>query len=285
LIGVIEVLSSEKVNATADDGFTNASELAKQKCPQRFSTGSKNIDDMRAIETGTVTQLYGEPGSGKSLLCYTTCVLLPSEGKAIYIDTEGKFRPHTIKLIAQARGLEPSKVLQNIQVASPSNSHQQEKYIDGACSAIKSDSKIKLLIIDSIINLYKADYSERSKLPQRQQQLNKYMHLLSNIARSNDVAVIVTNHIQSSPHRFSTFSSKAQVPSGGDIISYVASYRLRLMCMFSAKLYAELGRPDKYMAILEHGPSVYSKTYFTIDRSGVTNYTDNVDRSNETWTG
>jgi hypothetical protein len=37
--------------------------------------------------------------------------------------------------------------------------------------------------------------------------------------------------------------------------------------MFSAKLYAELGRPDKYMAILEHGPSRYSKT-------GVTDYID-----------
>jgi DNA repair protein RadA len=114
-----------------------------------------------------------------------------------YCDTESKFRPHSIELIAQARGLEPSKVLQNIQVASPSNSHQQEKCIDGACSAIKSDSKIKLLIVDSIINLYKADYPKRSKLPKRQQELNKYMHMLSNIARSNVVAVIVTNHIQS----------------------------------------------------------------------------------------
>jgi len=91
---------------------------------------------MRAIETGTVTRLYGEPGSDKSLLCYTTCVMLSSQCRAIYID-----RPHSIELIAQARGLESSMVLQNIQVASP--------------------------------------------------------------------------------HRFSTFSRKAQVPSGGDVICYV----------------------------------------------------------------
>jgi DNA repair protein RadA len=193
----------EKVN-----GFTNAAELAKQKGPQRFSTGSKNLDDMLSggIEIGATTQLYGEPGSGKSLFCYTTCVMLPSGYKAIYIDTEGKFRPHRIELIAQGRGLDPSTVLGKIEVASPSDSNQQEKRIEKACSTIKSDPKIKLLIVDSIINLYKADYPERSKLPKRQQQLNKYMHMLSNIARSNDVAVIVTNHIQSNPHQFSTFS-------------------------------------------------------------------------------
>jgi len=130
------------------------------------------------------------------------------------------------------------------------------------------------VIVDSIISLYKAEYPERSHLPKRQQQLSKCMYMLSNIAHSNDVAVIVTNHIQSNPHRFSTFRNKSQVPAGGNVISYVASYRIRLMCMFSAKLYAELGRPDKYLAILEHGPSIYSKTYFTIDSGGVTDYID-----------
>ncbi len=46
------------------------------------------------------------------------------------------------------------------------------------------------------------------------------------------------------------------------------------MCMFSNRLDAEIGRSDKYMAILEHGPSPYSKTYFTIDSGGVTDYID-----------
>lgn len=261
------------MNAGSNDGFTNAAELAKQKTPQRFSTGSKNIDEMRAIGTGAVTQLYGEPGSGKSLLCYTTCVLLPTDYKAIYIDTEGKFRPHNIELIAQGRGINPNAVLLKIQVAQPQNSHQQEEYIERSCSSIKSDPKIKLLIIDSIINLYKADYPERSKLPKRQQQLNKYMHMLLNIAHNNDVAVIVTNHIQSSPNRF-TFGSQRVVPTGGNVIAYVATYRIRLEAIFSAPLYAELGRPDKYWALLEHGPSAYSNAYFTINQTGVTDYID-----------
>jgi len=257
--------------------FTTAAELPQKG--DRFSAGSKNIDGMLGggLETGTVTQFYGEAGSGKSLLCYTTCVLLPPDSKAIYIDTEGKFRPYSIELIAQGRGLNPSAVLQKIQVAKPENSRQQEGYIEKACSSIKSDPKIKLLIVDSIINLYKADYPERSRLPQRQQQLNKYMHMLSNIAQSNNVAVIITNHIQSSPHRFSCSRNRRVVPAGGNIISYPTTYRVRLMPLFPTLLNAEMGYSDRYMAILEHGPISCSKTYFTIDSSGITDYVDDDD--------
>jgi DNA repair protein RadA len=240
----------------------------------RYSTGSKNIDQLLGggIESGTVTQFYGEAGSGKSLLCYTTCAMLPSDYRVIYIDTEGKFRPSTIKSIAEGRCLGPKPVLQKIQVAQPENSHQLEGCIERACSNIKSDPKIKLLVVDSIINLYKSDYPDRSRLPQRQQQLNKYIHKLSNIAQSNNIAVIITNHIQSTPHRFTSLRNKPLVPAGGNVISYVSTYRIRLMCMFSALLYAELGHPDKYMATLEHGPLQNSKTYFTIDQTGVTDY-------------
>ena len=262
---------------TKDDtpvDFISAAQLG-QKVPKRFSTGSNDVDDLLGggVETGAITQFYGEPGSGKTQLCYAICVMLPSDCKAIYIDTEGKFRPDRIDSVAKARGLQPRTILQNIQVVGPLNSHQQEEWIEVACSAIKSDSKIKMLIIDSIINLYKADYPGPSALPKRQQQLNKYMHMLSNIAQRARVAVIVTNHIQSS---LEGFRSKPIVPAGGNVISYVATYRIRLMRMFSCRSYPEFAHPDKHMAVLEHGPSGHSKTdtYFTIDQRGVTDYLD-----------
>jgi len=45
-----------------------------------------------------------------------------------------------------------------------------------------------------------------------------------------------------------TYSTKV-VPAGGIIISYATTYRVRLMRIFSAMLYAEMGQPDKYVAI------------------------------------
>lgn len=262
-------------NAPVD--FISAAELG-QNSTKRFSTGSNDVDDLLGggVETGAITQFYGEPGSGKTQLCYTTCVMLPSDYGVIYIDTEGKFRSDRIDSVAKARGLESSTILQNIQVASPLSSHQQEEWIERACSAIKSDSKIKMLIIDSIINLYKADYPGPATLPQRQQQLNKYMHMLSNIAQSGRIAVIVTNHIQSSLDGYSSFRNKPIVPAGGNIIAYVANYTIRLVRIFSCRSYPEFARPYKHMAVLEHGPSSHSKTYtcFTIDSSGIADYID-----------
>ena len=70
---------------------TAASELINQDI-LRLPTGSRSLDDLLdgGIEAGVITQVYGPPGSGKTQLCYTLCVMLPSNYKAIYIDTEGE---------------------------------------------------------------------------------------------------------------------------------------------------------------------------------------------------
>jgi RecA/RadA recombinase len=110
----------------ANSNLSQLSILRYQK-RERIPTGSTDLDDLLGgggIESGALTQFYGAPGSGKTQLCYTMCAMLPSEFKAIYIDTEGTFRPERIESIAKARGLDPSKILQNVQVAKPSNRAQ-----------------------------------------------------------------------------------------------------------------------------------------------------------------
>ena len=61
----------------------------------------------------SITEIYGEYRTGKSQLCHTLCVAcqLPknkggAEGKAMYIDTEGTFRPERIVSIAERFGLD-----------------------------------------------------------------------------------------------------------------------------------------------------------------------------------
>jgi DNA repair protein RadA len=86
-------------------------------------------------------------------------------------------------------------------------------------------SKIKLLIVDSITNHYRAEYAGRSRLPERLQKLNKLMHTLLKIAHTNAVAVVVTNHeMQSSVDR--SFDKVAVVPLGGNVMSYASTYRI-----------------------------------------------------------
>ena len=73
------------------------------------------------METGSLTELYGEFRTGKTQLCHTLCVIcqLPveqggGEGKALYIDTEGTFRPERLSQISQRFGLDPNDVMDNV---------------------------------------------------------------------------------------------------------------------------------------------------------------------------
>ncbi len=75
-----------------------------------ISTGSKNLDELLGggIETGAITELFGEFRTGKTQLCHTLAVMcqLPldmggGEGKCLYIDTEGTFRPERLLAVAE----------------------------------------------------------------------------------------------------------------------------------------------------------------------------------------
>ena len=80
-----------------------------------LSTGSSNLDKLlgNGVETGSITEIFGEFRTGKTQLCHTLCVTcqLPIEqgggaGMAMYIDTEGTFRPERLIPIAQRFGLD-----------------------------------------------------------------------------------------------------------------------------------------------------------------------------------
>lgn len=86
----------------------------------RLTTGSEDLDRCLGggIETGSLTELFGEFRTGKTQLCHTLCVTcqLPTdqnggEGRALYIDTEGTFRPERIAEIATRWGMDRTYIL------------------------------------------------------------------------------------------------------------------------------------------------------------------------------
>ncbi len=74
----------------------------------------------------------------------------------------GRIQDHKIKSIARTRGLNPSKILENTTVAKAGTTSEQEQCIESAKIKIKSESDVKLLILDSMTHLYKLEYPERS---------------------------------------------------------------------------------------------------------------------------
>ncbi|MEM1993900.1 MAG: DNA repair and recombination protein RadA [Nitrososphaerales archaeon] len=214
--------------------FIPASEIYKKRQNiERITTGSKNLDELLdgGIETQAVTEFYGEFGSGKTQLCHTLCVTVQLsrdkgglEAGAIYIDTENTFRPERVFQIAEARGLEPLKTLDNIIVAKAYNSSHQELIVSEIGSVVDK-MPIKLVVVDSAVAHYRAEFLGRGTLAERQQRLNRFMHLLLRTAEARNLAVVVTNQVQAAPDVFFGDPSK---PTGGHVVAHTSTYRIYL---------------------------------------------------------
>jgi DNA repair protein RadA len=203
---------------------------------ERLSTGSRSIDDILygRVETKAVTEFYGAPGSGKTQLCHTKCAMVAqdkSKGglpcKSIYIDTEGTFRTERIAVIAKARGFDLRKTVDNVMIEEAADSDQQEEVIDKIGSLLKNKDKterFKLLVVDSPVTHYRAEFIGRAMLSTRQQRLYRFIRRLVTIARAYNIAVVVTNHINTTPDSQEMFGN----PIGGNVMSHAVTYSIRL---------------------------------------------------------
>jgi DNA repair protein RadA len=215
-----------------EDDFVSASEIyRRRKAIDRITTGSKNLDDLLAggIETQAVTEFYGEFGSGKTQICHTLCVTTQAPkdqgglgARVVYVDTENTFRPERIAEIARARGFDPEAVLEGIIVAKAFNSSHQELIIGELGEQVRNWG-IKLVIVDSAVAHYRAEFLGRGTLSERQQRLNRFMHSLVRTAEVYNLAVVVTNQVQSSPDTFFGDPTKA---TGGHVVAHTSTYRI-----------------------------------------------------------
>lgn len=217
-------------------GFvTAATELQRRQDIIILSTGSTALDELLqgGIETGSLTEVFGEFRSGKTQLCHTLCVTcqLPldqggGEGKAMYIDTEGCFRPNRLVAIAERYGVSPEQVLENVVFAKASNSEQQMELLKQA-AALMSEDRFVLLVVDSATSHFRTDYSGRGELSERQQNLAQFLRQLQRLADEFGLAVVLTNQVVANPDGMS-FAKDNTKPIGGNIIAHASHTRLRL---------------------------------------------------------
>ncbi len=238
-----------------------------RKIIDHITTGSKNLDNLlggRGVETKAITEAFGAYGSGKTQLALSLAVRvqLPVEqgganGKAVYIDTEGTFRPERIRQLAEGLGANPEKVLKNILVARAFNSDHQMLLLEKVSEMIKDGEPIKLLIIDSLTAHFRAEFTGRGQLADRQQRLNRYMHDLMRIAEKNNLAVYVTNQVMSDPAQLFGDPTKA---IGGNIVGHASTYRM----------YLRRGKKDSRVAKLIDSPNLPdNETVFMIETGGL----------------
>jgi len=213
--------------STADTLYTERLAL------DRISTGSDNLDELfgNGIETGSITELFGEFRTGKTQIAHQLCVMvqLPREkgglaANAAYIDTEGTFRPERIVEMAERFGLDPKQVMQNITVGRAFTSDHQVS-LARDIAAIARDKNIRLVVVDSLTSHFRAEYIGRGTLATRQQRLNQHIHFLIKLAEMHHVAVLVTNQVMARPD---FFFGDPTAPVGGNIVAHSCTTRVYL---------------------------------------------------------
>ena len=262
-----ESSASDIINAAREaadvGGFeTGATVLERREEIGKLSWQIDEVDDLLGggIETQSITEVYGEFGSGKSQVTHQMAVnvQLPEEnggleGGCIFVDSEDTFRPERID--DMVRGLDdeilademerreiegtPSDeaameelvaaFLDQIHVAKAFNSNHQillaEKAKELAGEHEESEWPIRIVCVDSLTAHFRAEYVGRGELADRQQKLNKHLHDLMRIGDLFNTAILVTNQVASNPDSY--FGDPTQA-IGGNILGHASTFRMYL---------------------------------------------------------
>lgn len=262
-----ESTAADIIRAARKEADIGGFESGTQVLERREEIGKLSwlIDDLDellggGIETQSITEVYGEFGSGKSQITHQFCVnvQLPEEvgglrAGAIFIDSEDTFRPERIddmvrgleddvlEVVLEDRGIDGDPddeealdalieaFLDQIHVAKAYNSNHQMLLAEQAQSltAESQDGEfpIRLVCVDSLTAHFRAEYVGRGELANRQQKLNKHLHDLMRIGTLHNAAVLVTNQVSANPDSF--FGDPTQ-PIGGNILGHTSTFRMYL---------------------------------------------------------
>ena len=179
------------------------------------------------------------------------------EGNALYIDTEGTFRPERIIQMASGLDIDYTEVLKNITVGRAYNSDHQILLVREAPRII-DEKNIKLIIVDSLIGHFRSEYIGRGTLATRQQTINSHIHDMLRLSEVYDeLAVVFTNQVSSKPD---VVYGNPITHTGGHIVAHGATVRIFL----------RKGKGEQRVAKVVDAPNLpESDTVFTITEEGI----------------
>ncbi len=196
----------------------------------KISAGAYDLNKFLfgGYETDIITTLYGPGGSGKTNLCTLVAVSQAKKGnKVVYVDTEGGFSPERVFQIMNEPREKVGEVLKNILLLKPTSFKEQEKDFEKLLQYVNGGD-ISLIIIDSIAMLYRLELAdaiktkEDRKIKEVNSNLATQLRKLNEIARKQNIPVIVTNQVYSLfVQGENQIDEERQVSMvGGDLLKY-----------------------------------------------------------------
>lgn len=289
-----KIINAAREEADVGGFQTGAEALEERKDIGRITSGHSEIDEILSggFEEKAISELFGEHKSGKSQFTHQLCVnvqLPPEHGgngkRAIFVDTEDSYRPERIE--EMVRGLDDEILadcmerdnidgtpddedamnelvelfLSRVHGAEARNSNMQMMLVEKAEEIVQeyrdADFPVGLLVIDSIIGHFRAEYIGRGELANRQQKLTQHMDDLTEFASRYDAAVVIANQVMANPDQY--FGDPMQA-AGGNVVKHRSTFRIKL----------RQGKGDKMVFMLEDAPNLPDgQTPYLVETSGI----------------
>ncbi|MHA1303892.1 MAG: AAA family ATPase [Candidatus Heimdallarchaeaceae archaeon] len=253
----------------------------EEKNKKLISTGSKRLDELLGggVPLGTFVEFYGAPQSGKTQICYTISAhtLLPEEygglnAGILWLDTEGSFNSKRLEQIItyleyKYKIPEGTVKTDKFKVATIRTLAQLEIALQQA-EGIIPQHNVKLLIVDSLMDIFRAEYGGLGELAERQKHLNVIIHKMMKLADAYNVAVVYTNQVMANPDPFATALDKVQ-PVGGFILGHASDIRVWLRRATSATKKKYEAPTARRAMITDCGWLPMDETFFSIGALGI----------------
>ncbi|MFZ5955858.1 MAG: DNA repair and recombination protein RadB [Nanoarchaeota archaeon] len=233
---------------------------------QKISAGSYDLNKFLfgGYETDVITTIYGPGGSGKTNFCILVAVSqAKKDNKIIYVDTEGGFSTERVKqLLNDEEILE--KTLGNILLLNPTSFEEQENCFEILLNHIKKQN-ISLIIIDSIVMLYRLELGdaiksgEDERIREVNRNLARQLRKLNEIARKQNIPVIVTNQVYSEFSKNDVHDERKVSMVGGDLLKYWSKCLIEL----------QNNRGKRKLILQKHRALPIKELQFEIVNSGI----------------
>lgn len=170
------------------------------------------------MDTDAVTEVYGEGGTGKTILCLQVAVRVALSGRwVVYIDTEGL---SVDKLEGLAEGKLP-QVLEHLLISSPPSLAAQSRAIDTATRMARDGARpVGLIVVDSATMHYRLELGGKEEETARR-ELGLQLAQLVSAAMQVPVPVLVTNQV------WRKVGEGTLEPVGGAFLNHAAKTILR----------------------------------------------------------
>jgi len=162
-----------------------------------FSSGSAAIDVLvdGGFRASRVFEFFGRSNTGKTQLAMQAALSTASRGeRALFLDSEGTFRPERIERMARARGLGLPGLLERIGYLRVRTTAEQSDAVRGlGRSSIAASAK--LVVIDTLTKNFSLDYPGNANMVRRQGALDVHLSEISRDAFLRGRAYVLTNRV------------------------------------------------------------------------------------------